>query len=76
MSLAAEESAKCKAAKEVIKSLTAQVMFGSSSLTYNCHFCYLVMFTSACPPTSNKTKSEIKETRFVVDLSIFFHVPA
>lgn len=28
MALAAEESAKCKAAKEVIKSLTAQVMFG------------------------------------------------
>lgn len=27
MALAAEESAKCKAAKEVIKSLTAQVMF-------------------------------------------------
>lgn len=27
MTLAAEESAKCKAAKEVIKSLTAQVMF-------------------------------------------------
>lgn len=27
MSLAAEESAKCKAAKEVIKSLTAQVFF-------------------------------------------------
>lgn len=26
MTLAAEESAKCKAAKEVIKSLTAQVM--------------------------------------------------
>lgn len=29
MSLAAEESAKCKAAKEVIKSLTAQVTFYS-----------------------------------------------
>lgn len=29
MSLAAEESAKCKAAKEVIKSLTAQVTFDS-----------------------------------------------
>ena len=30
--LAADESAKCKAAKEVIKSLTAQVMFGLKKL--------------------------------------------
>lgn len=39
MTLAADESAKCKAAKEVIKSLTAQVMFGSylyvPSLSHN-----------------------------------------
>lgn len=42
MSLAAEESAKCKAAKEVIKSLTAQVMFGSRC--YILHMHIIVIF--------------------------------
>lgn len=34
MALAAEESAKCKAAKEVIKSLTAQVSLATHTHTY------------------------------------------
>lgn len=33
MALAADESAKCKAAKEVIKSLTAQVMLSFDYMT-------------------------------------------
>ena len=51
MALAADESAKCKAAKEVIKSLAAQVMFGSyvyAYVTYICQFLYPSYCYSLC----------------------------